>query len=52
MWYIDLASIGVNLSKVSELSIGFERIGAVGGQGMVLLDGIRLYSYERELIMP
>jgi len=52
MWYIDLASIGVSLSNVTELSVGFERIGAVGGQGMVLLDGIRLYSYDRQLITP
>jgi len=52
MWYIDLASIGVSLSNVTELAIGFERIGAAGGQGMVLLDGIRLYSYDRQLITP
>ena len=52
MWYIDLASIGVNLSNVTELAIGFERIGAVGGQGMILLDGIRLYSYDRQLTTP
>lgn len=52
MWYIDLASIGVNLSNITELAIGFERIGAAGGQGMVLLDGIRLYSYDRQLITP
>ncbi len=52
MWYIDLASIGVDLSNVTELSIGFERIGVVGGQGVVLLDGIRLYSYDRQLITP
>jgi len=52
MWYIDLASLGMSLSSVTELAIGFERIGAVGGQGMVLLDGIRLYSYDRQLITP
>jgi Concanavalin A-like lectin/glucanases superfamily/F5/8 type C domain len=52
MWYIDLASLGVDLSNVTTLSIGFERIGTVGGQGMVLLDGIRLYSYDRQLITP
>lgn len=52
MWYIDLASIGVNLSNITELTIGFERIGAAGGQGMVLLDSIRLYSYDRQLITP
>jgi len=52
MWYIDLASLGVSLSNVTELTIGFERIGAVGGKGMVLLDGIRLYSYDRQLTTP
>jgi len=52
MWYIDLAPIGVSLSNVTELSIGFERIGAFGGQGVVYLDGIRLYSYDRQVITP
>jgi len=52
MWYIDLASTGVSLSNVTELSIGFERIGAFGGQGVVFLDAIRLYSYDRQLITP
>jgi hypothetical protein len=51
MWYIDLASLGVSLSNVTKLTIGLERIGTLGGQGMVLLDGIRLYSYGRQLIM-
>ena len=46
IWYIDLASIGVNLSNTTELAIGFERMGALGGRGMVLLDSIRLYSYD------
>ncbi|MCH8120662.1 MAG: LamG domain-containing protein, partial [Planctomycetes bacterium] len=52
MWYIDLASLGVSLSNVTELSIGFERIGAFGGQGVVYLDGIRLYSHDRQVITP
>jgi hypothetical protein len=52
MWYIDLASIGLNLNNVTRLTIGFERIGASGGQGMVLLDAIRLYSHNRQLIVP
>jgi len=52
MWYIDLASVGVSVSNVTELAIGFERIGAAGGQGVVLLDSIRLYSYDRQLITP
>ncbi|UCF16816.1 MAG: discoidin domain-containing protein, partial [Phycisphaerales bacterium] len=52
MWYVDLASAGANLSNVTELAIGFERVGAFGGQGLVLLDGIRLYSYDRQLVTP
>jgi hypothetical protein len=52
MWYIDLAPLGTNLSNVTALTIGFERIGTTGGQGKVLLDGIRLYSYDRQLITP
>jgi hypothetical protein len=52
MWYIDLASLGTNLSDVTTLTVGFERIGTVGGQGKLLLDGLRLYSYERQLITP
>ncbi len=50
MWYIDLASLSVN--NVTDLSIGFERIGAVGGQGVVYFDSLRLYSRDRQLITP
>ena len=42
----------MNLSNVTELSIGFERFGAVGGQGVVYFDSIRLYSHDRQLITP
>ncbi len=42
-WVIDLAALGVNLSDVTTLTIGFERAGAAGGTGKVLLDDIRLY---------
>jgi len=42
-WNIDLAAFGVNLSNVTQLSIGFERTGALGGSGVVLIDDIRLY---------
>ena len=52
MWYIDLVDFGVNLNNVTELSIGFERSGGIGGQGVVYLDDIRLYSRSRELITP
>jgi len=51
-WNIDLASFGVNLSNVTGLSIGLELIGAVGGRGVVYLDDIRLYPFDRELITP
>jgi hypothetical protein len=37
---------------VTSLSIGFDRIGATGGTGMVLIDDIRLYPLERQLITP
>jgi hypothetical protein len=51
-WNIDLADFGTNLSNVTELSIGFERSGAVGGAGLVLFDDIRLYPYSRQLVTP
>jgi hypothetical protein len=50
MWYIDLA--GRNVSNVTSLSIGFDRIGATSGTGMVFIDDIRLYPLERQLITP
>ena len=42
---VDLASLGIDLSNVSSLTIGFERIGATGGSGMVFIDDILLYSH-------
>jgi hypothetical protein len=50
MWYIDLA--GHNVSNVTSLSVGFDRIGATGGKGKVFIDDIRLYPLERQLITP
>jgi len=44
MWYIDLASLGVSLSNVTELAIGFDRLGGVGGQGTILIDAVRLVA--------
>jgi hypothetical protein len=52
MWYIDLFPLGANLSNVTTLTIGLERIGTQGGQGMILIDGIRLYSHDRQLATP
>jgi len=46
LWNIELASFGVNLSNVTELSIGLERIGAAGGKGVVYIDDIRLYPLQ------
>jgi hypothetical protein len=41
MWPIDLGTY--NVSNVSTLSIGLDRLSGIGGDGMVLLDAIRLY---------
>ena len=50
-WNIDLAALGVNLSNVTPFAIGFERTGAAGGAGTVLIDEIRLYQ-SAPLIVP
>ena len=41
---IDLASLGIDLSNVTTLTVGFEKTGTAGGSGMILLDDIRLYT--------
>jgi len=51
-WNIELADFDADVSNVTELGIGFERIGETGGSGMVYFDDIRLYSYSRELVTP
>ena len=40
---IDLTTLGVNLNNVATFVIGFEKTGAAGGSGTVLIDDIRLY---------
>jgi hypothetical protein len=50
MWYIPLASL--NVGSVTSLSIGFDRLGTTGGAGKVLIDDLRLYSRDRELVTP
>jgi hypothetical protein len=50
VWRIDLTSL--NVSNVTELSIGFDRIGTVGGQGMILLDAIGLYRVAPAVAKP
>ncbi|MHC4519040.1 MAG: hypothetical protein ACYTAS_10655 [Planctomycetota bacterium] len=42
-WHIDLQDSEADLSSVTELGIGFERIGIAGGKGVVYFDDIRLY---------
>jgi hypothetical protein len=41
---IDLAALGVDLSNVTSLVIGFERTSAASGSGIVFIDDIRLYG--------
>ncbi len=52
MWYVDLAVLGVNLSNVTELTVGLERSGMAGGKGVVYFDDIRLSPYDRQLVTP
>ena len=42
-WNIDLAGLGIDLTNVTSLSIGTERIGASGGSGTLYIDEISLY---------
>jgi len=51
-WNIDLTSLGISLSNVTSLSIGFERTGAFGDTGMVLIDDIRLYRVAAPIPEP
>jgi len=44
LWIINLSSLGVNANNISTLAIGFERTGATGGTGTILIDDIRLYK--------
>jgi len=41
-WNIDLSAFNINLSNVTQVSIGMEKTGAIGGQGILFLDDIRL----------
>jgi len=42
-WNIDLSALGIDLSNVTQLSIGFERTGGIGSSGIVFIDDILLY---------
>ena len=42
-WSNDLAAFNTDLGNVTTLRIGFQRVGAIGNRGSVLLDDIRLH---------
>jgi hypothetical protein len=42
-----LADFGINLANVTQLVIGLERTGAIGGEGILFLDDIRLRYVEQ-----
>ncbi len=47
-WYIDLSAVaGVNLKKVTNLTLGFE-----GGKGIVFFDDIMLSPADRNVVTP
>ena len=48
-WNIDLSSVGADLSRVTELTIGIEGTGA---SGVVYIDDLRLYSRAPEFLNP
>ncbi len=48
-WNIDLADVGADLSRVSEMAIGVEGSGA---SGMLLIDDIKLRGKPGEMITP
>lgn len=51
-WDVDLATVGTNLSNVTQFVVGLERTGASGGAGTVLFDDIRLYRQAPEVVAP
>ncbi len=49
-WTVDLA--GKAVDNVSAIGIGLERINGTGGSGVLYVDDIRLYPYERQFVTP
>ena len=52
LWIINLTSLGISQNNVTTLTIGFERTGATGGSGKVLIDDIRLYKTPPPIVEP
>jgi hypothetical protein len=50
MWYVDVTVLDV--SQVTKLTIGFDRLSGTGGQGKVFIDDLRLYPLARSPIVP
>ena len=51
-WDIDLDTFGIDLSNVTELSIGVEKTGTASGSGSLLIDDLRLYvSGDQEQVL-
>ncbi len=46
-WDINLLDFGIDLANVTELTIGMEKTGAAGGEGILFLDDIRLRYVEQ-----
>jgi hypothetical protein len=46
-WDIDLSAFNANLSNVTQISVGIEKTGAIGGEGILFLDDIRLRYVEQ-----
>ena len=46
-WNIELSTFGINLSNVTQIGIGLDKIGATGGEGILFIDDIRLRYVEQ-----
>jgi hypothetical protein len=47
-WDIDLSAFNIDLTNVTQLGIGTEKTGAIGGEGILFMDDIRLRRVEVE----
>jgi len=49
---IDLSASGIDLSNVTQLTVGLERTGPSGGTGIVFIDDILLYGSAAGVPVP
>jgi hypothetical protein len=45
-WDIPLSDFGIDMTNVMQLSVGVERTGVIGTEGILFMDDIRLYKLE------